>query len=223
MMVATRIPERPEAFPKFHRLGNRAITQTVNFSFGSRLTDILSGYRVLSREMVRFLPLLCRGFEVEAEITLQALDKGFQIGESPVPYRQRPQGSSSKLNTFADGFLVMKTILSIAKNYRPLAFFSIISLISLVGALGFGSIVLADFIRTQQVPHPSTAVLASSLMIIAIVSMIAGLILDSIIRHFVEVRLLLTRQLGGESIGSSPPRDNGRPRVVGSQGTKDFH
>ncbi len=195
MMVAARVPERPDAFPKFHRLGNRAITQTVNLAFGSRLTDILSGYRALSREMVRALPLLCRGFEVEAEITLQALDKGFRIGEAPVAYRQRPEGSKSKLNTFTDGFLVMKTILSIAKNYRPLAFFSLISLLSLIGALGFGSVVIAEFIRTHQVHHPSTAVLASSLMIISIVSMIAGLILDSIIRHFVEIRLLLTRQL----------------------------
>lgn len=220
MMVAARIAERPEAFPKFHRLGNRAITQTVNFSFGSRLTDILSGYRVLSREMVRSLPLLSRGFEVEAEITLQALDKGFRIGECPAAYRSRPSGSSSKLHTFADGFLVMKTILSIAKNYRPLAFFSIISLISLVGALGFGSIVLTDFLRTQKVHHPSTAVLASSLGIIAIVSMIAGLILDSIIRHFVELRLLLTRQLGRESAGRTPPETLGVPELEEARARK---
>jgi len=195
MSVGSRTVETSsDAFRTFHRFGNSLVTGMINRAFGSKVRDVFSGYRVFNRKLVSTLPLLSRGFEIEAEFTLQVLDKGLTLREIDVPYRERPKGSASKLNTYTDGLLVIKTILSVIKDYRPFAFFSVISVLSFLVSVGFGAFVINEYLRTQKVFHPSTAVLAAALMIIAMLSMIAGLILDSTKRHYAEQRALILNQ-----------------------------
>lgn len=183
-----------DPFPKFHRFGNYLVTRIINLAFRSRIKDVFSGYRAFNKAIVDELPLLSKGFEVEAEMTLQALDKNFAIHEVEVPYRSRPSGSFSKLKTYFDGMLVLKTIVSIIKDYKPLYFFSIVSGTAFLLSVLLGSIVIREFLLTQKVHHPSTAVLASALMVIALLSFVAGLILDSTKRHFSENRALIKQQ-----------------------------
>jgi glycosyltransferase involved in cell wall biosynthesis len=191
MTVARRVAAKTEgAFPKFHRFGNDMVVGIVNFFFKSDLQDIFSGYRAFNRDAVKSIPLLSKGFEVETEMTLQALDKGFRIREVEVPYSTRPAGSKSKLNTYADGFLVLKTIFSIIKDYRPLYVFSLFALLSFLSSLGLGIFVISEFLQTGRVNHPSTAVLAAALMIFSLLSLATGMILDTIKRHFAELYFL---------------------------------
>lgn len=191
MTVGRRMAQESEgAFPKFHQFGNGLVVGIVNFFFKSKLQDIFSGYRAFNRDAVKSIPLLSKGFEIETEMTLQALDKGFRIREIEVPYYSRPVGSKSKLNTYFDGFLVLKTIFSIIKDYRPLYVFSLFSLLSFLASVGLGIFVISEFLSSGKVYHPSTAVLASALMIFSLLSLATGMILDTIKRHFAEIYIL---------------------------------
>src|SRR5262249_36052638 len=147
--------------------GNILVSRLINFFFKSKVQDVFSGYRAFNRRFVKSLPLLSRGFEVETELTLQALDKRFSIKELDIAYYARPPGSRSKLNTYLDGLVVLRTILSIVKDYRPLLVFSLLSLLSFLASLGIGLVVVRDFVETGMVSHPSTAVLAAALMILS--------------------------------------------------------
>lgn len=193
MTVGTRLRDYEErSFRLFHRIGNRLVRFAINILFGTNLTDVLSGYRCFSSRCLKSIPILSNGFEVETEITLQALDKGFTIMEIPVDYYKRPPGSFSKLNTYLDGLLIIKTILFIFKDYRPLKCFSFIGLLSLILGVALGTIPISDFVNTGKVTHPSTAVLATGLVLISLLAFVTAFILDTISRRHQEQCQLLS-------------------------------
>lgn len=192
MTVGTRLEQYEEkSFRLFHKFGNEMIRKSINVLFGTQLRDILSGYRCFSSRFVKSIPILSTGFEVETELTLQALDKKFVIKEIPVEYYKRPEGSYSKLNTYLDGMLVIKTIFWIFKDYRPLKFFSLAGFLSLLLGFALGSIPVIEFYQTGKVTHPSTAVLSTGFILIALLSFATGFILDTINRRYKEQYQLL--------------------------------
>jgi glycosyltransferase involved in cell wall biosynthesis len=193
MTVGTRLDQHEDrSFRLFHKFGNELIRKSINVLFGTQLRDILSGYRCFNARFAKNVPILSKGFEVETELTLQALDKNFTIQEVPVEYYKRPEGSFSKLNTYLDGILVLKTIFWIFKDYRPLRFFSVSGLMSLLLGLGLGSIPVSEFFRTGKVTHPSTAVLATGFVLISLLSFATGFVLDTINRRYREQYQLLS-------------------------------
>ncbi len=162
-----------------HTFGNRLVQSLVNMLFGARLVDIMSGYRALSRRFVKNYPILVEGFEIETDMTLHALDKRFRIVEVPVEYRDRPEGSFSKLSTVSDGARVIFTIARILRYYRPLAFFGVVAGVLCLGGLIAGLPVFDDWVREKYIHHVPLAVLATGLEIVAVLMMAIGLILDS--------------------------------------------
>jgi hypothetical protein len=148
--------------------------------FGDRLKDMLSGYRVMSRRFVKSFPALASGFETETELTVHALELRLPTAEVQTPYRDRPQGSVSKLRTYRDGFRILRTIFFLVKEERPLQFFSGVALALFGVSILLGAPVVAEFVRTGLVPRFPTAILATGLMIMAAVSFVAGLILDTV-------------------------------------------
>ncbi len=168
---------------KFHNFGNNLVKKIINLLFNADLKDIMSGYRVLSKNFVRNYPVMCEGFEIETEMTLHCLDKRFNIIELPITYKDRVEGSFSKLNTFKDGFRVLKTIFNIFKDYRPLLFFSILSILFFVGGVLLGTDPVMEFIEYQYVYKVPSAILATGLMIFSLLFFAIGLILDTIVRY----------------------------------------
>lgn len=192
MIVGNRLQRGNEsAFRRMHLFGNRIITWAINLLFGSRIEDALSGFRAFSGRFVRNTPILATGFEVETELTLTALDNGFRIVEVPISYRKRPAGSHSKLSTIRDGTLLLMTIITIFRDYRPLAFFGIGGLLVFATGLVFGFFVIGEFTATGKVTHPSTAALSASLCVAGLLSIMTGFVLDSIKRYHRSVRVLL--------------------------------
>lgn len=171
---------------KFHSFGNNIVKKSINLLFKSNLKDIMSGYRAFSKMFVKNIPILRSGFEVETEMTLFALDKKFIIKEIPVNYRERPNGSVSKLNTTKDGIAVCKTILKMYKDYQPRRFFKVISCILLFLGLFVGLPVIAEFIKTNYITKIPSAVLATGLILMAVMSFQCALILDTIKVHYKE-------------------------------------
>ena len=166
----------------FHNFGNKLVRGLINTLFKSNIRDIMTGYRAFSYEFVKTFPVLSKGFEIETEMTIHALDKNFLLKEIPVEYRDRPAGSVSKLNTYSDGFRVLKTIARLFKEYKPTIFFSIISLIFLVISLGFGIPVFIEYFETGLVPRFPTLIFAGFMLIIAILLFICGLILEVLVK-----------------------------------------
>lgn len=164
---------------RFHNFGNLLVQFCVNSLFGAKLNDIMSGYRAFTREFVKNYPILVAGFEIETDMTLHALDKRFRIMEIPVKYRDRPVGSVSKLNTFGDGFRVLKTIAKILRHYKPLYFFGFCSLIFGISGIMAAIPVFIDYITNNYIYHIPLAVLATGLELIAMLMLSIGLILDS--------------------------------------------
>ena len=196
MLVATRLETHDSgAFRAFHRVGNRFISGLISRLFRTRLTDVLSGYRVVSRQFVDVVQVQTAGFEVETEMTLQALAKRLRVGEVPVPYGVRPEGSESKLSTWSDGFLIVRCILLLFKDYKPLVFFTTVSALLALGALVSGSAPVSDFVDTGYVLHVPRAILAAALGILSLVAFTAGLILDTIAKLHAESIELWKRHL----------------------------
>ncbi|MBP1762952.1 MAG: glycosyl transferase family 2 [Firmicutes bacterium] len=167
----------------FHCFGNQLVRGLINQLFGADLKDIMSGYRVFNKRFVKLLPILSSGFELETEITLHALDKRYHIQEIPIMYKDRPIGSVSKLNTFSDGARVIKTILWIFKDYRPLMFFSTVSLFFFLLSLGVGMPVINEFLHTGFVYKVPSAVLAAAMAMLAGVALTCGLVLDTLVKQ----------------------------------------
>ncbi|HEY4029023.1 MAG TPA: glycosyltransferase family 2 protein [Caulobacteraceae bacterium] len=166
-----------------HGFGNRLVRDMVNWLFRAQLADIMSGYRVMNRRFVKGYPILVEGFEIETDMTLHALDKRFRILEIPVDYRDRPEGSVSKLNTLRDGARVLSTIGNILRHYRPMMFFgAAAALCALLGLLAAVPVLL-DWIRYQYVYHVPLAIFCTGVEIVAILLAAVGLILDSIAHH----------------------------------------
>lgn len=163
-----------------HGFGNRLVQNTVNLLFNAKLVDIMSGYRVFSREFVKNYPILVEGFQIETDMTLHALDKRFRIVEMSVEYKDRPEGSFSKLNTLSDGAKVLFTIAQILRYYRPLLFFGGLSLVFALAGLLAGVPVINDWIQFKFIYHVPLAILAAGLEIFAVVLLAIGLTLDSL-------------------------------------------
>lgn len=170
----------------FHDFGNNLVKNLINKFFGANLKDIMSGYRVFNKKFVKTMPINSGGFEIETEMTLHALDKKFLLKEVPIEYRDRPEGSFSKLNTFSDGARVLKTIFWVFKDYKPLAFFSIIAGLFFVLSLLVGTPVILEFIETSLISKMPSAVLSVGLMLISIISLFSGFILDTIVKQHRE-------------------------------------
>ena len=190
MVNGTRITEIEAAYRPGHRLGNLVLTGIVRTIFGDRIKDMLSGYRVFSRRFVKSFPALSGGFETETEFTVHALELGMPIGELETPYRERPPGSQSKLNTVRDGIRILLTIVRLVKEERPLQFFSVSGAVLFVIAVVLGIPLLAEFARTGLVPRFPTAILVTGLVGLAFLSFTCGLILDSVSRGRTEVKRL---------------------------------
>lgn len=196
MLVATRLDSHdPKAFRLFHKLGNRFIAQTIGLLFRTRITDVLSGYRILSRRFVRLVQLRSEGFEIETEMTLQALSKRLPILEVPIDYRSRPSGSRSKLDTFSDGLLIFKCIFLLFKDYKPFVFFTAIAAILLALSLAAGSAPVLDFYRDRYVYHVPRAILAAGLGVLSAMSFVVGILLDTISNYHQETIELWKRSM----------------------------
>ncbi|MGH7211168.1 MAG: glycosyltransferase, partial [Acetobacteraceae bacterium] len=153
MVNAARVTDIAAAYRRGHRIGNVVLTGIVAWIFGDRLTDMLSGYRAFSRRFVKSFPALAGGFETETEFTVHALELRMPVGEVQAAYRDRPAGSASKLRTYADGLRILRTIVVLVKEERPLQFFALAALVLLLLGLAFGLPVVVVFVRTGLVPQ----------------------------------------------------------------------
>ncbi len=204
MVNGTRVSEIEAAYRPGHRFGNLLLTGIVRTIFGNRITDMLSGYRVFSRRFVKSFPALSSGFETETEFTVHALELSMPIGELSTPYRDRPVGSASKLNTFSDGFRILGTIVRLVKEERPLQFFSTSGIMLLIIALAIGVPIIAEFVQTGLVLRLPTAILATGLVLLGFLSFTCGLILDSVARGRTEVKRLAYLSVPLFSRGEAP-------------------
>ncbi len=164
----------------FHNFGNRIVRFLINKLFKNNVKDIMTGYRAFGYEFVKGFPVLSKGFEIETEMTIHAVDKNFKLIEIPVTYRDRPEGSVSKLNTYSDGFKVLKTIMTLFKEYRPALFFNIFALLFLAICLILGIPVLSEYFKTGLVPRFPSLIVAGVSLCISIFLWITGIILQVI-------------------------------------------
>ena len=203
MVVGRRKSTEVESYRLGHRLGNRMLTGFVAQLFGRRFTDMLSGYRVFSRRYVKSFPALARGFETETELTVHALELRMPVTEVDTPYKARPEGSFSKLNTIRDGIRILNTILRLFRLERPLLFFGLISLLLALLAIGLATPLALTYIETGLVPRLPTALLATGLGILSSLSLTCGLILENVTQTRQEARRLI--YLGIPCIASTSP------------------
>lgn len=183
MINAARVASADAAYRQGHRFGNKVLTSLVQWTFGNRIEDMLSGFRVFSRRFVKSFPADASGFEIETELTIHALELRMPIAEVETPYGIRPENSTSKLSTYRDGVRILFTILELLKTERPLFFFSIIGLLLAVTSVGTAiPQVILPWIETGLVERLPTAILVTGLMLSAIVSFAIGLILDTVTR-----------------------------------------
>ena len=181
----------------FHNFGNRLVRGLINTLFKSNVRDIMTGYRAFSYDFVKTFPVLSKGFEIETEMTIHALDKNFLLKEIPVEYRDRPKGSVSKLNTFSDGFKVLKTIGRLFKEYKPMIFFGLLSLLFLILSLIFGVPVFVDYFKTGLVPRFPTLFYSLFMLIISVLFLMCGIILEVVVkkhRQLFELLLIKTKR-----------------------------
>ena len=190
MVNGTRVTQIHAAYRPGHRLGNRVLTGIVRQIFGNRIIDMLSGYRVFSRRFVKSFPALSSGFETETEFTVHALELRMPVGEVTTQYKDRPEGFVSKLRTYSDGLRILRTIMILVKEERPLQFFAIAAAILALIALALALPLVVAFLQTGLVLRFPTAILATGLMLLAALSVTCGLILDSVARGRKEIKRL---------------------------------
>ncbi|MBR1386544.1 MAG: glycosyltransferase [Bacilli bacterium] len=181
----------------FHNFGNRLVRGLINYFFKSDIKDIMTGYRAFSYEFVKTFPVLSKGFEIETEMTIHSLDKNFYIIEDTIEYRDRPKGSTSKLNTYSDGFKVIKTIFRLYEEYRPKKFFGLFSFLFFLLALCFGVPVFIEYFNTGLVPRFPTLFFSLFLLAISVLLLTIGVILDVIVkkdRQNFELMLIRTKK-----------------------------
>ena len=190
MVNCARVAVTHTAFRPGHAFGNRVLTGLVAWIFGNRMTDILSGYRAMSRRFVKSFPALSSGFEIETELTVHALEMRVPIAEVSAPYSERPQGSASKLRTLHDGIRIFRLIVHLVKEERPLQFFAVIFMLLSAAALWLAWPVVHTYFATGLVPRLPTAVLATGLAILAALSLVCGFVLDTVTRGRRELKRL---------------------------------
>jgi glycosyltransferase involved in cell wall biosynthesis len=182
LVTARRIHTEAAAYRTGHVLGNRMLTGLTALLLKVQLTDMLSGYRVFSRRFVKSFPFTAQGFGIETELTVHAARLMMPMAELDTRYKERPMGSVSKLNTWRDGFRILRTIVHLVREERPLVFFSCFFMLLALTSLLTGAPVVAEYVRTGLVPRLPTAVLATGLMLLAFLALMAGLILDTVTR-----------------------------------------
>jgi glycosyltransferase involved in cell wall biosynthesis len=191
MVVGARqYPDGERASRRGHRAGNVLLTRFVAWLFGARFTDMLSGYRVLSRRFVKSFPALAVGFEIETELTIHALELRVPVDEVPTPYVARPEGSYSKLSTWRDGLRIAAAILFLYKEIRPFRFFGALAGVLAAISLGLAYPVVVTYLETGLVPRLPTAVLATGVMLLAFISLTCGIVLDTVSRGRREAKRL---------------------------------
>ena len=166
----------------FHNFGNKIVRFLINKLFKSHINDIMTGYRAFSYDFVKTFPVLSKGFEIETEMTIHALDKNFYVKEIPILYKDRESGSESKLNTYRDGFRVIKTIMRLFKEYKPIVFFGFLSLIFFLISLGFGIPVFIEYFKTHLVPRFPTLIFAGFILMISLLNLAIGIILEVVVK-----------------------------------------
>ena len=192
MVVGTRLADYEQgAFRTGHSFGNRLFITLVRLLFGVRTRDLFSGYRVITRRFLEATPLIAQGFEVEAELSLQAVVQRFPVVEVPVRYRARPQENPSKLHTYRDGYRILLAILTFFRDYKPMTCFGLLALFFLALSLAGGSVVVAEFLRTGLVPRLPLAVLSAALFLLAALSFACGVLLSTINRRSAEIAALI--------------------------------
>lgn len=183
----------------FHNFGNSLVRWSINKIFSSNVQDIMTGYRAFSYQFVKTFPVISKGFEIETEMTIHAISMNMAVENVVIEYRDRPEGSESKLNTVSDGIKVLKTIFNLCKNFKPLFFFSILAAIMTAVSVGFFiPMVLIPYIKTGLVEHFPTLIACCFMLLAAIISFFSGLILDSIklkARREFEFRLIQTKEM----------------------------
>lgn len=164
----------------FHGFGNDLVRAMIKWIYGYQYADVMTGYRAMSKPFVKAFPVLSDGFQIETELSIHAVDRRWRIKSIPVDYRNRPEGSKSKLNTLSDGIKVVAMVGTLFKDYRPLKFFSLVALIFCIGGLCAGMPVVTEYLATGLVPRFPTAILAAALMFMAAISLATGSILDAV-------------------------------------------
>ncbi|CYU89795.1 glycosyltransferase [Streptococcus suis] len=167
----------------FHGFGNNLVRMLVNKLYRGNYNDIMTGYRGFNRLFVKTFPVLSPGFEIETELSIHSLDKRFKLVEVPITYKDRPEGSESKLSTFSDGFKVLRMIFNLFKDYKPLIFFTILTIVCFILGLIVGLPVIGEFAKTGMINKLPSAVLATGFMILSALSFVAGFILDTVVRQ----------------------------------------
>jgi glycosyltransferase involved in cell wall biosynthesis len=190
MVVGARVHTDEKAYRLGHRTGNQALTAFFASVFNSAFTDILSGFRVFSRRFVKSFPVLSRGFEIETELAVHALELELPVAEISTPYYARAQGSVSKLHTFRDGLRILLTILGLYRSERPLSFFSAVAASLALVSVGLATPIFVTYFEQGIVPRIPTAILSTGLMLLAFLSLVAGLVLDTVTRGRREAKLI---------------------------------
>ena len=189
-----RIETRADSYRFGHRWGNQFLSGLVSRLFDSRFDDVLSGYKVFSRRFAKSFPVLSTGFEIETEIAVHALSLGVPTAEMDTPYRSRQAGSASKLSTFRDGIRILRTIVILYKEEKPLAFFAGVATVLAAVSVGLALPVIIEFMNTGLVPRQPTALLATGVMLSALLSFACGVILESVKRGQREIKRLFYLQ-----------------------------
>jgi len=206
MVSASRVAVDSNAYRRGHRFGNALLTGIIGEIFGHRVTDMLSGYRAFSRRFVKSFPSLSSGFEIETELTVHALELRMPIAEIPTPYRERGAGSASKLKTYRDGWRILRTILVLTKEERPLAFFTLLFAIFAGISVSLALPIIMTYLDTGLVPRLPTAVLATGMMLLAFLSLTCGLILDTVTRGRLEIKRIQYLAIPAPSATADPQR-----------------
>ena len=179
----------------FHNLGNKLVRFLINKLFNNKVKDIMTGYRAFSYEFVKSFPILSKGFEIETEMTIHAVDKNFKLVEIPVGYKDRPIGSTSKLNTYKDGFKVLKTIATLFKEYKPSTFFNIISMTCLILCIALAFPVIIDYFKTGLVPKFPSLIVSGVMLLTSLLLLITGIILEVIAKKHKQLYELYLNSL----------------------------
>jgi glycosyltransferase involved in cell wall biosynthesis len=192
MVVGSRLhADSKSKFNNLNRFGNLVLLSILNSTFHVRLTDLLSGYRVFSREFVKNIPIFAGGFQIEAELTIKALERSYVIQEIPIDLNPRPGGSFSKIRHVHDGMLILQMIVALFRDYKPLTFFGCLGLLSVLAGLAIGVPVIFEFLRTGLVPRLPSAVLAVAFVLSGMITIAVGLILHTTARRFQELEYQL--------------------------------
>lgn len=204
LVTSSRIAVNPAAYRRGHVLGNRMLNSLLRVLFKRPVPDMLSGYKAMSRRFVKTLPVLSTGFEIEAEMAVHALELGVPIADVPAPYRERRAGSPSKLSTYRDGSRILRTIVRLLRQSRPLLFFGAIGVLLVALAVALGIPIVDTFAHTHKVPRFPTAILATGLVVLAALSITAGLVLDTVARARREAKLLRYLAIPGPLAARGP-------------------